>query len=61
MSPLEQSDTNSNENGQDAGQEITPELINKIAEKVYKMLLQDLKIQNERFRHSKHELFFPRR
>jgi hypothetical protein len=53
--------TSSNENDQNTGQQITPELVSEITEKVYAMLLQDLKIEYERLRYKKHGLFFPRR
>ncbi|MCJ7624771.1 MAG: hypothetical protein MUO76_14820 [Anaerolineaceae bacterium] len=53
--------TSSNGNEQSTGQQITPELVNEITEKVYAMLLRDLKIENERLRYPMHEHFFPRR
>lgn len=53
--------TGSNENDQNTGQQITQELVNEITEKVYAMMLRDLKIENERLRYTKQEIFFPRR
>jgi len=62
MSPLPDQGTNPTGNSQaqpanrDRRQEITPELVAKVAEKVYAMLLADMKLENERHRNIRNTL-----
>jgi hypothetical protein len=49
---LDNSRSNTNPNGENGVGTMTPDLINKISDLVYHMLMEDLKIEKERIRNT---------
>jgi hypothetical protein len=50
-----------NQSNQNASQEITPEMVQKVADKVYKLLLLEMNIERDRNRPSNRKVQYQKR